>query len=73
MGYFLLAYIAVVMVVRLPSGGGPIVVYEMLWGCNVALVLAGVGMVTGRPLLVAAAMISISIGPVVFDVVVVGC
>ena len=35
--------------------------YEMLWACNVAMVLAGYGIVTDRPRLVGASWVMVSL------------
>ena len=55
----LCAYWALLCGLRLPSLGAAQVAYEGLWSCNVALLLAAVGLATQRPHLVSAAAISV--------------
>lgn len=61
LAYFLLGYLVLLVIIRFPELGAPRLCYEMLWCCNVALLLASLGLSTNRPRLVAAAAISVSI------------
>eukprot|EP01047_Picozoa_sp_COSAG01_P084180 COSAG01_NODE_17959_length_1111_cov_2.000988_2_plen_238_part_01 len=59
-GWFLLVYVAFVFTARVVDAGLHNL-YEMLWACNVAMVLGGVGLVSDRPRLVGAAWIMVSL------------
>jgi hypothetical protein len=59
-GWFLLVYVAFVFTARIVDAGLHNL-YEMLWACNVAMVLGGVGLVSDRPRLVGAAWIMVSL------------
>jgi len=63
---FLWFYVASLLVIRLPSLGAVRLAYEMLWMCNVSMVLAAIGLQTNRPLLVSAAACAVSIDQVMW-------
>jgi len=51
---FFLVYYLILFFARFADSGTHII-YDMLWGCNIALMLTVVGLFTGRPILVGAA------------------
>jgi len=51
-GTFLLFYMALTMYYRIKDAKHSARFYEMLWGCNMAIALSGLGCILGRPLLV---------------------
>ena len=54
-GYFILLYCALLIGSRVQQQGS-YRWYELLWGCNMSMVMSGIGLLTGRPLLVGAAV-----------------
>ena len=65
-------YIMFFAACRVPSLGLGRFLYESLWGCNVAMVLAALGFATGRARLVSAAGISVAIDQVLWWVDIIG-
>ena len=54
LGIFLILYTLVLILGRCVASG-VYQIYDLLWGCNVAMLLSGVGAITNRPLLCGAA------------------
>ncbi|KNC53489.1 uncharacterized protein AMSG_01203 [Thecamonas trahens ATCC 50062] len=63
----LVAYLAVLLGSRLVTKGS-VVLYEFMWGCNVALVLGALAGATGNALLLAGAVVSVAVDQVMWYV-----
>jgi len=59
-------YLGLMLAARAPTLGLPRLCYEMLWGCNIALVVVAIALQTGRPRLASAAGISVSVDQVLW-------
>jgi len=57
-GWFLIGYLIVAFIFRFFDAGS-FVLFELLWFCNLALLEVGLGMITGRPLLVGAGLVTV--------------
>jgi hypothetical protein len=55
-GCFLLAYMALTFYLRIKDAGHPARFYEILWGCNMAIMQCGIGCITGQPSLISSAL-----------------
>ena len=67
LGYFIIGYHTVLIIVRVFTMGFPLL-YEQLWACNLAMPLAAVGIVTGRPIMVGAACLAVAIDQILWYV-----
>lgn len=59
-GWLLLAYFAVVFVTRIALSGR-LLIFEMAWGCNVALVVGALGCFLGQPLVIGGALAMVAV------------
>lgn len=64
-GYFLLAYLLAILGLRLWEDGSHIM-YEMMWACNVGMLVASVGMITGRPRMVSGSITMVGLDQLVW-------
>jgi len=48
------------------TNSGSYALYEFLWACNQALLLAALGLASSRPLLVAAGVVAVSVDQVLW-------
>ena len=67
MGWVLWGYVGIMVVSRVPVKGS-LVFYELMWGCNVALVLAGYGAFVGHAGLISASLVSVCVDQVMWYV-----
>eukprot|EP01084_Bolivina_argentea_P168883 292787_1 len=51
-GWFLLAYLIGIFLIRIREAKSTSICYELLWGCNIGLLLSSIGCMYGRPILV---------------------
>ena len=58
LGIFLICYLLIAFLLRFVDSGS-FVLLELMWFCNLALFEAGYGMLTDRPLLVAASLVTV--------------
>jgi hypothetical protein len=60
-GWFVIAYMAVVFLGIRRMTTGNLIALELLWGCNMGMLMFAVGTITGRPVLVGGAMCIVAV------------
>lgn len=65
LGWFLLTYLLTIMGLRLYEDGSHIL-YEMMWACNVGMLVAAAGMLTGRPRMVSGSIAMVGLDQLVW-------
>lgn len=70
-GKALLCYISLIFAARIKEGG-PTVLYELIWQCNLALCVAAAALLKGRPTLLASAATTIAIDQMLWYVDILG-